>query len=207
VQEDYFDIIDSNEKAYWLGFFAADGSIGKNTNVSFYLSAKDTDHLKKFRDVVAPRAEIKSSPGYPNSVWLHLSSRHMADTLKGYGMSPVNKERALRWPTSVSDEFGIPFVAGFFDGDGSLSWVSRDRLWSWSLAGCRSMLEQVREFLITKTNLDLPEVAGISKNGFSGRFATVGSKAVILDSLLETSGIGMERKRIATHGGPYESAR
>lgn len=29
LQEDYFDKIDTQEKAYWLGFIAADGCIGE----------------------------------------------------------------------------------------------------------------------------------------------------------------------------------
>ena len=53
VNDDYFEIIDTEEKAYWLGFFYADGcvSIDKNTNSGeccIKLSKCDYEHLKKF---------------------------------------------------------------------------------------------------------------------------------------------------------------
>ena len=49
----FFETIDTEEKAYWLGFIASDGwiSINKNTNsgtVGIELQVSDIDHLKKF---------------------------------------------------------------------------------------------------------------------------------------------------------------
>lgn len=49
----YFDKIDSEEKAYWLGFIFADGYISVNENsnsgcVGIDLCLSDIDHLKKF---------------------------------------------------------------------------------------------------------------------------------------------------------------
>lgn len=47
--EHIFDCIDTEEKAYWLGFIFADGYIS-STNYSFELSLKSSDieHLNKF---------------------------------------------------------------------------------------------------------------------------------------------------------------
>lgn len=42
-----FDVIDTEEKAYWLGFMYADGYIASKGNVvGLNLSLKDIDHLK-----------------------------------------------------------------------------------------------------------------------------------------------------------------
>src|SRR5699024_8086137 len=47
LNEKYFNKIDNPEKAYWLGFFAADGYIGSDgSTFGFKISVKDTDHLK-----------------------------------------------------------------------------------------------------------------------------------------------------------------
>ena len=44
-----FETIDTEEKAYWLGFMYADGYIGASRySVGINLSLKDIDHLKKF---------------------------------------------------------------------------------------------------------------------------------------------------------------
>jgi DNA-binding transcriptional regulator WhiA len=46
---EFFDIIDTQEKAYWLGFFYADGSLWKNgKQLSILLSQNDIEHLQKF---------------------------------------------------------------------------------------------------------------------------------------------------------------
>ena len=46
-----FSKIDSEEKAYWLGFLAADGCISGNYIV-ITLQGKDIEHLEKFRKLV-----------------------------------------------------------------------------------------------------------------------------------------------------------
>ena len=48
MKERIFSSIQNQETAYWLGFLAADGSIFENKLV-IGLSAKDTEHLEKFK--------------------------------------------------------------------------------------------------------------------------------------------------------------
>lgn len=48
--EHIFDIIDTEEKAYWLGFLFADGCIlEKEKRFQMNLSIRDIDHMKKFQ--------------------------------------------------------------------------------------------------------------------------------------------------------------
>ena len=45
-----FDTIDTEEKAYWLGFMYADGYVQNNGNsVELSLKGSDVEHLEKFR--------------------------------------------------------------------------------------------------------------------------------------------------------------
>lgn len=47
--ENIFDVIDSEEKAYWLGFLFADGYISSSKNtIELSLALKDKEHLEKF---------------------------------------------------------------------------------------------------------------------------------------------------------------
>ena len=53
VNHEYFKIIDSEEKAYWLGFLYADGCVRKSksgSQVVLKLSTKDEGHLIKFKN-------------------------------------------------------------------------------------------------------------------------------------------------------------
>ena len=53
----YFENIDTEEKAYWLGFLYADGCVTPNT-VRVELQASDKKHIEKFREAV--QANIKN---------------------------------------------------------------------------------------------------------------------------------------------------
>ena len=51
--ENYFEVIDSEDKAYWLGFISADGCVAKSSKYNSYrlqiaISSIDSDHLNKF---------------------------------------------------------------------------------------------------------------------------------------------------------------
>ena len=52
VDDNFFNKIDEERKAYWLGFIAADGFVenrkSKNKVLKITLSEKDKEHLRKF---------------------------------------------------------------------------------------------------------------------------------------------------------------
>ena len=51
IQKDIFSIIDSEEKAYWLGFLYADGYVNKiQGQVAVALKEEDLQHLKKLKN-------------------------------------------------------------------------------------------------------------------------------------------------------------
>lgn len=58
--EDVFEAIDNEEKAYWLGFLYADGCVTTlgTKSVKISLQARDEDHLVKFRDFICPTLPI-----------------------------------------------------------------------------------------------------------------------------------------------------
>jgi hypothetical protein len=59
VNEHFFDLVDAEEKAYWLGFLAADGNVHKNgMGISLTLQERDKDHLNKFLKAIDSKAKI-----------------------------------------------------------------------------------------------------------------------------------------------------
>ena len=58
--DNYFEIIDSEEKAYWLGFLLADGCVSTThgNRVILQISSKDEEHLKKFKASVCCKKPI-----------------------------------------------------------------------------------------------------------------------------------------------------
>ena len=50
IDDSVFDKIDTEEKAYWLGFLYADGSISSSSyQIELSLSSVDVNHIKKFK--------------------------------------------------------------------------------------------------------------------------------------------------------------
>ena len=75
--ENIFDSIDTEEKAYWLGFIFADGNISSIGNrLEIRLSYNDLTHLEKFRKFIGLTTEIRCGVNKEGYKWCHLSVRN-----------------------------------------------------------------------------------------------------------------------------------
>lgn len=132
--ENYFETIDSEEKAYWLGFMYADGYIQNKRKHSGYrigitLSSVDKDHLEKFNQSLKSTYDIKtykSNGGYSVGNFysrIIVSSDKMASDLIKKGCI-LNKTDKLMFPNSdiVRNNLIKHFIRGYIDGDGSLNY-------------------------------------------------------------------------------------
>jgi len=126
--ENYFQDIDSEEKAYFLGFILADGNISKKTNrVSFTINDKDSYILEKFkksinsenlvRHYVVPDPR-KNKCNY--SAAFQVSSSKIKNDLENLGISS-NKTKTFDFTKIVDNENYSHFLRGLFDGDGHIS--------------------------------------------------------------------------------------
>nr|WP_226674698.1 LAGLIDADG family homing endonuclease [Rossellomorea aquimaris] len=120
VNEDYFKIW-SNNMAYLLGFFAADGYISsRNQTVCF--SQKDPDILEQIRE------ELQSNhPLVMNNTGVYtliIGSKVMKyDLMNLHGMTS-DKSNALQMP-KIPEKYLSHFVRGYFDGDGFVNFERR----------------------------------------------------------------------------------
>jgi hypothetical protein len=123
--EHFFDNIDTELKAYWLGFFMADGYIGKFLNKwrNFWctLAAKDGDHLEAFlNDINATySAKYYERDGHQKAQ-ICLTSIPFVDNLINKGWIKFKKDGDLSLLDCVPEHLFHHFVRGFFDGDGSI---------------------------------------------------------------------------------------
>lgn len=117
----YFEAIDTEPKAYWLGFLMADGCVYDNPahgamQLSVHLAAKDAGHLFRFREAICANKKIYSG-GSNGSVRFCVSSDRMCSDLIRLGCTP-RKSLVLRYPT-IAPPLERHLVRGYFDGDGS----------------------------------------------------------------------------------------
>lgn len=128
VESDYFDIIDTQNKAYILGLLFADGNncISKG-NIRIALQEDDVEILEKIRKEMHYEKELtyidysnKNDFGYTykNQYKIDIYSTHMCKSLEKVGMIP-NKSLILRFP-DIDKSLYRHFIRGYYDGDGSI---------------------------------------------------------------------------------------
>ena len=145
-----FDCIDSEEKAYWLGFLYADGYVcGTNNGVELSLKGEDKVHLEKFRQFLNCRIDVKMGKVTCNRKTfsrcrLYLRDKHFHDKLIELGCVP-NKSLILKFPNHnifSNNNLIIDFIRGYIDGDGCLSYTSTGRL-SVQIIGTNEFLDGI----------------------------------------------------------------
>lgn len=127
LNENYFDVIDTEDKAYFLGFLFADGCISKSQwNYLIVLSLQEGDkyileHFNKQLDSSYPlRRQSPRKPTRQAQFSLHLSSKKLFERLNDLGCVP-KKSLILKFPERIiSNHLISHFIRGYFDGDGSI---------------------------------------------------------------------------------------
>lgn len=125
LNENYFDCIDTQDKAYLLGLLYADGC-NSNGHIFIRLQEKDKDILEKMNVTLGSDRPLRfidysSRSNYcQNQYSLDIVNQHMSNQLSLLGMVP-NKSLILEFPQWMNAELYPHFIRGYFDGDGYVS--------------------------------------------------------------------------------------
>lgn len=116
--ENVFEEINTEEKAYWLGFIYADGNISKgNRNVlEISLQLGDFDHLTKFYSFIKSNKKVKIDSFRCRAF---LGSKKLKKDLVYHGCVPIKSE-ILKFPITIPKIHVRHFIRGYYDGDGYL---------------------------------------------------------------------------------------
>lgn len=152
LNKNYFKNIDTEEKAYWLGFIAADGCVYKMSKNAYRLqinlSAVDIDHLELFNDCIESDYIItQKKVNNSDTCTLKISSKEFTDNLINLGITP-NKSLVVQMP-NISQDLIRHFIRGYFDGDGCITYhTSQNRFrYQFTIVGGIDMLESINEHL------------------------------------------------------------
>lgn len=156
--ENYFDEIDTEHKAYWLGFFYADGYITQPheerqaPQFGFEVSTRDKELLIQFQKDLETNAPIhvykKEKSTYKHNYpmgRISISSRHLVNSLAKWGVIP-NKTYFIKFPDFLSEDLLWAFLRGYSDGDGTIFYTYGKYL-TWELCGTKEFLEGLLHFL------------------------------------------------------------
>lgn len=161
LNESYFETIDCERKAYWLGYLYADGYVGDEHFNNIVFSQKYSDHaiidefIKDIDFSGNARVVINSGgfigePGYV----VNFSSIKMANDLRRLKMYPGKSTTMSKLPP-INESLMRHFIRGYFDGDGSIShtvkYVRKDGTVYYSdkmsIIGTLPFLQKISEFI------------------------------------------------------------
>lgn len=164
--EHYFDVIDTEHKAYWLGFLYSDGYVSSprkysSGKVGLSLHVDDIEILYKLKTDLQytgniNRYEQTTTYGTTNFGRLVIPSNVLYDAVVEKGVLP-HKTFILTFPSvDILPPSLIPhFIRGYLDGDGSIIINSR-QAWKISFIGTRELLSGIAAVL-GKTNIKLDQ--------------------------------------------------
>jgi hypothetical protein len=124
LNEHYFDVIDTEEKAYMLGFIYADGNnLFQINRVAIHLSIVDKEILQKFSKIMFNDEHLKYNRHKQKSgkifeyVSLNMYSKYMSQHLATLGVVE-RKSHKIVFPEWLNKSLYRHFIRGLIDGDG-----------------------------------------------------------------------------------------
>lgn len=197
--ETIFDCIDTEEKAYWLGFIFADGYISRRDNTfEIALKKSDLNHLEKFNTFMKHKNyNIKFGiylNKYEKCRW-SVVNKHLWNTLNNLGCTP-RKSLTLTFPNIIQENYYSHFIRGYFDGDGCISYIRNKSVVTpvSSIIGTNEFLTKVKEILNNHEIESNIKSDNRLNNNIKTLYFRKKSEISFLNFLYKNSNIYLERK-------------
>lgn len=143
LNKDAFKFIDTEEKAYWLGFLSADGCI-HNGHINITLQERDKAHLEKFKNFLNFNGKItEERQGNKRYYRISVGNRTLYEDLISLGCTE-KKSLTITPCDKVPVEFIYDYIRGYWDGDGGISYSAKNNRWQ---AYCTSTKEMLSFFI------------------------------------------------------------
>lgn len=154
--EDYFKKIDSQDKAYFLGFIASDGCIykpntpNKQNILRISIQKNDEEVLIKLQEALKtnkPLGYLTKKKSKREYVSLEISSNKIVEDIENVGLH----ERKTYGNTiaNIDEKYMPAFIRGYIDGDGSITKKKIPEV-TFSIAGFESNMRKIQQFFRTK---------------------------------------------------------
>lgn len=154
--EHIFDNIDSAEKAYWVGFIAADGYVNEKRGfMRIKLQECDLEHLKKFiKFINGDEGMIKHE--YHNltgnkQYYAEVNGRYFVNSLVKLNLRQ-GKSSGKEQLSPIPEEYTKDYIRGLWDGDGHIEKKEMD------LISSVEILEFVQNYLHEKCSTNINKI-------------------------------------------------
>ena len=125
INENYFDSIDHQNKAYIIGLLIADGCRGKDYSITISLQESDVGILKKINTELGSNRPLgyrnlsEKNPNHSNQYVLSFNGIHITGELEKYGITH-KKDFTTFFPVPIPEEYYSHLIRGILDGDGCI---------------------------------------------------------------------------------------
>jgi len=196
---DYFETIDSKEKAYWLGWIFAEGHISKRGSLRIEIGLKDEQLLYRFAKSIGFNPDnILYKNRLQNGVEIKtcritFQNSFFIKCLLNKGLVKGKKSRVIKLPEFGNNkqkavrELYLAFLLGYFDGDGS---QGTSRIFSSSI----QFLLQIKKLFNLKTKIGNRK--HITADGSEILVYSLFLTADLFNEMLNNFHYSLKRKRI-----------
>jgi len=202
LDESFFEKIDSEEKAYWLGFFSGDGTITDENRLKLRLAIKDKVHLKKFKEIVQWNGRDYFPKGQ-KALEVNFRSFKMVKDLANYFVTP-RKTFAVKFP-NIPKSLERHFIRGVFDADGcicrsiSISRGKSGQLYichrgEFDIQGNKEFILAIQSRLV-ELGLPITSISYSSKSINRVRYGGINQLKTVYKYLYEDATVFLERKK------------
>lgn len=161
LDDTFFERIDLETKAYFLGFLFADG-YNQYTRGIIKLALIDKDILIKFKNAIRWTGKILpvNIPSRKPFFEMHFVSHVMSEQLQKLGCIQA-KSLTLEWPKNIPKKLVHHFIRGYFDGDG---WMSISGTPTFGIASTENFLMGVNKIINEQTGIGLKKLENHPNN-------------------------------------------
>lgn len=144
LDENYWEIIDRYDKAYFLGFLITDGNVYGN-DVRLQLKNESKVILDVLKEKTLSENKIREDKrGF---VTFSVKRKKWVDDLSKYGVIP-RKTSTVYFP-EIPEEFLSHFIRGLIDGDGWISFKGKQI----GFCGNETLVMQLKNILVKKLDV------------------------------------------------------
>lgn len=125
VDSNFFDNIDTEEKAYWLGFLTADGYLSQEGMLELCLAEIDKEHVEKFKADIKSNHKISLKKSTINgktfnAYRINFRDKQICESLKTLGFNNHKSDSAFIPFEKIPNDLLHHYIRGLMDGDGCI---------------------------------------------------------------------------------------
>ena len=204
--DNYFENIDSERKAYWIGLLLADGCIVEKQNESNILKLElnngDRYIIKEFaKDIKTDLCVRDYKYGEKHNAILQIHSDKLCHDLSKFGIVP-RKTLIIESVPNIPQNLIRHFIRGYFDGDGCIylakpknQYIHRANI---TFCGTEKFLLNLKSVISDQTQLETGSVIDMNKYGsnvFNLRYSRNHDVKILYNYMYKNATIFLNRKK------------